>query len=269
MSQPRGCLGAMRVDDPLCSLAERQAGLVTRHQALTAGMTHGVVDGRVRAERWQRVARDVYRVPGSAPTWRQALLAAVLTAGQGAVASHQSAAALFRVPGIRPRAGGGHPAAGPQQGGSSRHVARDPIPPTRPRHRARWRTGHQPGANRVGSLRHRPREASRTSTGQRLGNEAHHSSPSPRGPGRGGQERPAGIRSPPATARRARRWKGPAGERARAPVRVRASLRRPTVTRPPGRPRFRHRPHRPGGLRVPTRSAGAGGRQPPPPLELA
>ncbi|MDQ3573964.1 MAG: DUF559 domain-containing protein [Actinomycetota bacterium] len=90
----------MRIDDPLRTLAEHQDGLVTRAQALGAGLSDGVVDGRVRAERWQRMARDVYRVPGSAPTWRQSLLAAVLTAGAGAVASHQSAAALWRLPGF-------------------------------------------------------------------------------------------------------------------------------------------------------------------------
>lgn len=94
--------GAMRIEDPHCPVAERQAGLVTRDQALSAGITHGVVDGRVRAERWQRLARDVYRVPGSAPTWRQTVLAAVLTAGDGAAASHRSAAALWKLPGFYP-----------------------------------------------------------------------------------------------------------------------------------------------------------------------
>ncbi|MDQ3570766.1 MAG: endonuclease domain-containing protein [Actinomycetota bacterium] len=73
---------------------------MTRAQALGAGLSDGVVDGRVRAERWERMARDVYRVPGSTPSWRQSLLAAILTAGAGAVASHQSAAALWGLPGF-------------------------------------------------------------------------------------------------------------------------------------------------------------------------
>ncbi|HSH61545.1 MAG TPA: DUF559 domain-containing protein [Acidimicrobiales bacterium] len=90
----------MRVNDPLCSVSERQDGLVTRAQGLSAGMSNAEVDRRLRAEEWERLARDVYRVPGSAYTWRQAVLAAVLTAGTGAAASHRSAAALWRLPGF-------------------------------------------------------------------------------------------------------------------------------------------------------------------------
>ena len=92
----------MRIDDRLCSLAEHQDGLVTRAQGLSAGVSYAAIDGRLRNDRLQRVARDVYRVPGSAPTWRQSLVAAMLTAGEGAVASHTSAAALWRMPGFDP-----------------------------------------------------------------------------------------------------------------------------------------------------------------------
>lgn len=64
--------------------------------------TDSVVDGRVWTGQWQRLGRDVYRVPGSVPTWHQTLLAAVSTAGQGAVASQEAAAAVWRLPGFDP-----------------------------------------------------------------------------------------------------------------------------------------------------------------------
>ncbi len=102
MSQPPGLLASMCAHDPLLSLAESQHGLVTRVQALAAGLSDDMVDGRVRRGRLQRLARDVYRIPGSVPTWRQSLLAAILTAGPGAVASHRSAAALWKIPGFDP-----------------------------------------------------------------------------------------------------------------------------------------------------------------------
>jgi hypothetical protein len=90
----------MRVNDPLRSVSERQEGLVTRAQGVSAGMSDAEVDRRLRTEEWDRLARDVYRTPGSPSTWRQAVMAAVLAAGDGAAASHRSAAALWKLPGF-------------------------------------------------------------------------------------------------------------------------------------------------------------------------
>lgn len=82
-------------------LAEQQHGLISREQALANGMNSDQIGGRLRRGTWERVARNVYRVPGSVPTWEQRLLAAVWAAGSGAAASRHSAAALWRIPGFR------------------------------------------------------------------------------------------------------------------------------------------------------------------------
>ena len=49
---------------------------------------------------WQRLGHGVYRLSGTSRTWEQRLLAAVLAAGPGAVASHRSAAVLLGIPGF-------------------------------------------------------------------------------------------------------------------------------------------------------------------------
>jgi hypothetical protein len=83
-------------------LAEQQHGLISREQALTQGMTSNRIGGHLRRGNLERIARSVYRIPGSVPTWEQRILAAVFAAGAGAAASRHSAAALWRIPGFRP-----------------------------------------------------------------------------------------------------------------------------------------------------------------------
>lgn len=77
------------------TIARRQHGLVTREQALRAGVTAKVVQGLLDRGHWERVHRGVYRVAGTPRTSLQRLLAAVLAAGEGAMASHRSAAWLW------------------------------------------------------------------------------------------------------------------------------------------------------------------------------
>ena len=77
----------------------RQHGLITRHQALAAGMTDKQVRGRVEAGHWVRVARGVYR-HGSVPNTPMARLHGVCLAHR-AMASHRSAAALHGIDGFR------------------------------------------------------------------------------------------------------------------------------------------------------------------------
>jgi very-short-patch-repair endonuclease len=80
-------------------LAERQHGLVT-----TRDISELLTRERGRsAERlgWLiEVRPHVYRLSGAQPTWKQAVMAAVLVAGRHAVASHVTAAALWRLPGF-------------------------------------------------------------------------------------------------------------------------------------------------------------------------
>lgn len=82
------------VDQALADLASRQYGLFSRVQALTVGGSLGLIDRRVRADRWLVVAPGVYGLPGVAPSWRRDLMAACLQAGAAAVVSHEAAAAL-------------------------------------------------------------------------------------------------------------------------------------------------------------------------------
>jgi hypothetical protein len=78
----------------LDEVIDRQCGVVTRAQALAAGMTPDAVRSRLRSGRWQVLHRAVYLtfsgpVPRAAQRW-----AAVLRAGKGAALSHHTAAEL-------------------------------------------------------------------------------------------------------------------------------------------------------------------------------
>lgn len=76
-----------------------QHGLVSRDQALAAGMTTSQVDKRLSAGRWVRAARGVYRHAAVAPTPQSALLAVCMA--HDALASHRSAAALHGIDGYK------------------------------------------------------------------------------------------------------------------------------------------------------------------------
>ena len=77
--------------------ARDQAGVVTRGQALQAGMTVGAINARVKFGRWRRVYRGVY-VTFTGPLDRDAeLWAAVLFGGAGARLSHETAAEILRL----------------------------------------------------------------------------------------------------------------------------------------------------------------------------
>ncbi|WP_328461785.1 type IV toxin-antitoxin system AbiEi family antitoxin domain-containing protein [Actinoplanes sp. NBC_00393] len=73
-------------------VGRRQRGIVTRAQALHAGLTIDEVKHRLRSGRWQRLSAGIYATSSGAVP-RQALRwAAVLRAGPGAMLSHRSAA---------------------------------------------------------------------------------------------------------------------------------------------------------------------------------
>jgi hypothetical protein len=81
----------------LRALAGDQAGVVTRGQALDAGMSIGAINARVRFGRWQRVHPGVYATFTGPATRGAQLWAAVLVAGPGAQLSHESAAEILRL----------------------------------------------------------------------------------------------------------------------------------------------------------------------------
>ncbi len=75
-------------------VVRRQAGIITRAQAMAAGMTRHAVCARLASGRWQRVHAGVYAAYSGPLARESQLWAAVLGARPGAVLSHQTAAEL-------------------------------------------------------------------------------------------------------------------------------------------------------------------------------
>lgn len=96
LSAPVAILRAMSGEVPhgLREIARCQGGIVSRQQAIAAGMTPGAIVAKVKFDRWQRLYRGVYAT-FTGPLSREARLwAAVLYAGKGARLSHETAAEL-------------------------------------------------------------------------------------------------------------------------------------------------------------------------------
>lgn len=74
-----------------------QFGLVTRTQALHAGLTRNQIGGYLRRDEWVLVEPGVYQHCAVTPTWNSRLLAACLASG--GLASHRCAAALWGIEG--------------------------------------------------------------------------------------------------------------------------------------------------------------------------
>jgi hypothetical protein len=95
-----------RFDEGLSELERVQHGLIGLHQlhelaAADPRWTEGVIRHHVRARR-DRVAPRVFANRSVAPTYEQRILTAVLSAGVGAYASHETAAGLWGLPLPRP-----------------------------------------------------------------------------------------------------------------------------------------------------------------------
>jgi very-short-patch-repair endonuclease len=93
--------GAVKpIDVAFNRLAARQYSLAHRQQALDLGMTRRQIQARLDAGWLLPMHRSVYRLPGSPASPEQSLLGACLAAGDGAVASHRSAARLWSLRGV-------------------------------------------------------------------------------------------------------------------------------------------------------------------------
>lgn len=79
-----------------------QHGVLTRAQALDAGLTDKAIAVRIRSGRWQRLHAGVYAAFSGEPSRNAHLWAAVLRAGPGAALSHQTAAELHGLAGPAP-----------------------------------------------------------------------------------------------------------------------------------------------------------------------
>lgn len=80
--------------DPLRDLAALQRGIITRRQALAAGLTDDLIESWIARGRWQRVYPGVYATFTGVLARESALWAVVLFAGEGAVLSYETAAEL-------------------------------------------------------------------------------------------------------------------------------------------------------------------------------
>jgi very-short-patch-repair endonuclease len=90
----------------LAELAGRQRGVFTRVNALTLGVSKGMLARRIETGLWLRVLPGVYRMASTQASWPQTLLAGCLWAN--AVVSHFSAASLYGLEGV-PRCKRGDP----------------------------------------------------------------------------------------------------------------------------------------------------------------
>lgn len=84
------------------SVASNQHGLISRDQAIAYGMTNNTIHYATATGRWIKILPGVYRLAAVAQTWQQEVMAAVVWAGDGAVASHESAAAVLGLDNFKP-----------------------------------------------------------------------------------------------------------------------------------------------------------------------
>ena len=96
-------LDAREATRVLAEIAGRQHGVITRSQALGAGLLREMIASRVRKGWLVPVFRSVYAVGLARLDRRGRWMAATLAAGSGAVLSRRSAAALHGL--ISPRSG--------------------------------------------------------------------------------------------------------------------------------------------------------------------
>src|ERR1700722_12146800 len=73
----------------------RQHGAISRSEAVADGLSHRQIQQRGASGQWILIYPGAYRPAAHTITPEQQILAAVLSAGPGAVASHQAAAYLW------------------------------------------------------------------------------------------------------------------------------------------------------------------------------
>jgi hypothetical protein len=81
----------------LRNLIHHQSGVITRSQALRAGLSADMIKFRISSDRWRQIHRGVYATFTGTPGRGACLWAAVLWAGPGAMLRHETAAELQRL----------------------------------------------------------------------------------------------------------------------------------------------------------------------------
>jgi hypothetical protein len=94
----------MHDDMDVMGQAADQHGLVTRRQAIDTGLTSSALQRRTASGILVPRHPRVLRAAGAPVTWRSEVLAAVMWAGEAAIASHRAAGALWQLDGIEPGA---------------------------------------------------------------------------------------------------------------------------------------------------------------------
>jgi hypothetical protein len=87
----------VEIPAPLRKANLYQSGVVSRAQALQAGLSPDKIKFRVSSGRWLQIHPGVYATFSGTPDRRARLWAALLSAGRGAVLSHETAAELHRL----------------------------------------------------------------------------------------------------------------------------------------------------------------------------
>jgi hypothetical protein len=77
-----------------CDAANAQSGVMSRNQLLALGYTDEFIENQLLARRWQQVYRGVYATFTGPLPFASRIAAALLRVGEGAVASHETAAYL-------------------------------------------------------------------------------------------------------------------------------------------------------------------------------
>ena len=88
------------LDVSVAKLAARQRSLIHRDQALALGMTQRQYQARTTSGLFVPCQPHVARLAAAPVDWEQRVLAACMSAGSGAGASHRSAAILWRLRGL-------------------------------------------------------------------------------------------------------------------------------------------------------------------------
>lgn len=82
------------IDAAVAALAARQHGVVSNRQVIDLGGSSTLIDRRLRSGHWFRQMHGVYRIGGAPITYELRVMAAVLSLGEGTLASHRTGARL-------------------------------------------------------------------------------------------------------------------------------------------------------------------------------
>jgi hypothetical protein len=106
------------IDAAVAEVASRQHSLITLGQLIDLGGNRQLAQRRVASGRWRTVERGVYLIAGHPFTWETRVLAQVLAAGPGALASMRCGAVLWDIEDFNP----GPPEVSVPRGHKPRHL---------------------------------------------------------------------------------------------------------------------------------------------------